>query len=155
MRCDLKDLPSGPDGPPKSCSNCKERGLKCVYVPFSMLNNYLPRPLYAPSCQRRICRRQDREVAETWSPSSTSRVSITPVISNNEPLPTIGPIYVSYRQSHLWQRQRLGACLTPTYTPSSIRHPKIAAGVLLILVLATFWGATCAYIRAPIPSSHV
>ena len=155
MRCDLKDLPSGPDGPPKSCSNCKERGLKCVYVPCRVLNNYLPRSLYAPSYQRRICRCQDRETAETRSPSPTSRVSITPVFSNKEQLPTIGSIHVSYRQSHLWQRQRLGAHLTPTYTPSSIRHPKIAAGVLLILVLATFWGATCAYIRSPISSFHV
>jgi hypothetical protein len=38
VRCDLKDLPitqtSGGTQPP-SCSNCKERGIKCVYVLFS------------------------------------------------------------------------------------------------------------------------
>jgi len=37
VRCDLKDLPSGPDGPPTSCSNCTERGLKCVYAAFQLL----------------------------------------------------------------------------------------------------------------------
>ncbi len=31
VRCDLKDLPFGSAGPHPACSNCKERGLKCVY----------------------------------------------------------------------------------------------------------------------------
>lgn len=34
VRCDLKDLPLDQAGPCPSCSNCKERGLKCVYVPL-------------------------------------------------------------------------------------------------------------------------
>ncbi len=32
VRCDLKDLPIATAGPNPACSNCKERGLKCVYV---------------------------------------------------------------------------------------------------------------------------
>ena len=32
VRCDLKDLPLGFVGPPPACSNCKERGIKCVLV---------------------------------------------------------------------------------------------------------------------------
>ena len=32
VRCDLKDLPVSKAGRHPSCSNCKERGLKCVYV---------------------------------------------------------------------------------------------------------------------------
>ncbi|KAH8829527.1 hypothetical protein DL96DRAFT_1791982 [Flagelloscypha sp. PMI_526] len=38
VRCDLKDLSVATAGPSPSCSNCKERGLKCVYVffPFYM-----------------------------------------------------------------------------------------------------------------------
>jgi hypothetical protein len=32
VRCDLKDLPFSSTGPQPQCSNCKERGLKCVYV---------------------------------------------------------------------------------------------------------------------------
>lgn len=32
VRCDLKDLPISKAGRHPSCSNCKERGLKCVYV---------------------------------------------------------------------------------------------------------------------------
>ncbi|KAF5330912.1 hypothetical protein D9619_005846 [Psilocybe cf. subviscida] len=30
VRCDLKDLPAGFVGPHPACSNCKERGIKCV-----------------------------------------------------------------------------------------------------------------------------
>ncbi|KAF9049374.1 hypothetical protein BDZ89DRAFT_1057737 [Hymenopellis radicata] len=30
VRCDLKDLPIGSAGPHPACSNCRERGLKCV-----------------------------------------------------------------------------------------------------------------------------
>ncbi|KAF9483839.1 hypothetical protein BDN70DRAFT_798935 [Pholiota conissans] len=30
VRCDLKDLPIGFVGPPPACSNCRERGIKCV-----------------------------------------------------------------------------------------------------------------------------
>ena len=39
VRCDLKDLPIGSVGPLPACSNCKERGIKCVLVslPFSLL----------------------------------------------------------------------------------------------------------------------
>lgn len=32
VRCDLKDLPFTSAGPHPPCSNCKERGLKCVSV---------------------------------------------------------------------------------------------------------------------------
>lgn len=32
VRCDLKDLPAGFVGPHPACSNCKERGIKCVLV---------------------------------------------------------------------------------------------------------------------------
>lgn len=32
VRCDLKDLPIGSLGPHPACSNCKERGIKCVLV---------------------------------------------------------------------------------------------------------------------------
>lgn len=32
VRCDLKDLDFIVAGPTPSCSNCKERGIKCVYV---------------------------------------------------------------------------------------------------------------------------
>jgi hypothetical protein len=33
VRCDLKDLPFSSTGTQPQCSNCKERGLKCVSVP--------------------------------------------------------------------------------------------------------------------------
>ena len=32
VRCDLKDLPFSSTGTQPQCSNCKERGLKCVFV---------------------------------------------------------------------------------------------------------------------------
>ena len=37
VRCDLKDLPFSSTGTQPQCSNCKERGLKCVLV-FSNLS---------------------------------------------------------------------------------------------------------------------
>ncbi len=39
MRCDLKDLPFSSSGTQPQCSNCKERGLKCVSV-FSPCSIY-------------------------------------------------------------------------------------------------------------------
>ena len=52
VRCDLKDLPVSKAGRHPSCSNCKERGLKCVYVslhpplhiPPSAPNSFPPFP---------------------------------------------------------------------------------------------------------------
>ena len=37
VRCDLKDLPIGSLGPHPACSNCKERGIKCVLVSLHLL----------------------------------------------------------------------------------------------------------------------
>lgn len=36
VRCDLKDISIPVTGPHPACSNCKERGLKCVYVVETM-----------------------------------------------------------------------------------------------------------------------
>ena len=38
VRCDLKDLPIGSLGPHPACSNCKERGIKCVLVSLQLLD---------------------------------------------------------------------------------------------------------------------
>lgn len=38
VRCDLKDLPFSSTGTQPQCSNCKERGLKCVSVCFPTSN---------------------------------------------------------------------------------------------------------------------
>jgi len=38
VRCDLKDLPFSSTGTQPQCSNCKERGLKCVSVCFLISN---------------------------------------------------------------------------------------------------------------------
>ena len=47
VRCDLKDLPFSSTGTQPQCSNCKERGLKCVFVlhfpnlPLSLIHSYI------------------------------------------------------------------------------------------------------------------
>lgn len=42
VRCDLKDLPGSNTGQPVSCTNCRERGLKCVSVLLRILSRVFP-----------------------------------------------------------------------------------------------------------------
>jgi Fungal Zn(2)-Cys(6) binuclear cluster domain len=51
VRCDLKDLPFSSTGTQPQCSNCKERGLKCVSVLFSNIepSSYITHPRLACS----------------------------------------------------------------------------------------------------------
>jgi hypothetical protein len=48
VRCDLKDLPFSSTGTQPQCSNCKERGLKCVFV-SSHCSIWLPFLIFRPS----------------------------------------------------------------------------------------------------------
>jgi Fungal Zn(2)-Cys(6) binuclear cluster domain len=45
VRCDLKDLAIPTSGPHPTCSNCKERGIKCVYASISLSVLEIPSPL--------------------------------------------------------------------------------------------------------------
>jgi hypothetical protein len=49
VRCDLKDLPFSSAGPHPTCSNCKERGLKCVYVSSPTVGPQTPNGFSCPS----------------------------------------------------------------------------------------------------------
>ena len=49
VRCDLKDLPFSSTGTQPQCSNCKERGLKCVSVCHLYCNPPHPRRSLHPS----------------------------------------------------------------------------------------------------------
>lgn len=46
VRCDLKDLNYIAAGPTPSCSNCKERNIKCVYVILLSPPPRRPHPAY-------------------------------------------------------------------------------------------------------------
>lgn len=46
VRCDLKDLPFSNTGTQPQCSNCKERGLKCVFVFINLEHPSFPHSLY-------------------------------------------------------------------------------------------------------------
>ena len=70
VRCDLKDLPADTAVPHPACSNCKERGIRCVYVHCSRSLPYV-----FTLRQRRVCRRKGSQIAPSGPTTATSRVS--------------------------------------------------------------------------------
>jgi hypothetical protein len=71
VRCDLKDLPLSASGSCPTCSNCKERGLKCMYDQPCFF--FLPR-LTPNFSQRRICPSKSCQAPQTGSATAGSRV---------------------------------------------------------------------------------
>ncbi|EGO21595.1 hypothetical protein SERLADRAFT_440847 [Serpula lacrymans var. lacrymans S7.9] len=116
VRCDLKDLPVSPSGQQSSCSNCRERGIKCVDE-FAEVK--------AVKLLRRGRRLQKAEAVygKVTSDDSAASSSANPATVNTAtPLSPISPI--STQQTNIPQL-KLEFLSSPFFRRFSVQRPII------------------------------